>query len=115
MNSAKITIAYLIAGALLIACGGDEKKPEEPKKTAEVTKEAPPPETKEAAEDPGEAVDPQVSKAVEIAQAIGAAPEDADAILEKFGTDRAQFEALLKEIARDPAKSDAYEALLVEG
>lgn len=51
-----------------------------------------------------------VQQAAEIANAIEAAPDRANEILEAHGMTAEQFEALLYEIAQDPAKSEAYAA-----
>jgi hypothetical protein len=50
----------------------------------------------------------KVELAAEIAREIQKAPGDADAILEKHGTTREEFEELLYEIAADPELSRAY-------
>ncbi len=76
--------------------------------TAAPAKAAPPPEA-------APALPPKVAKAVELSKAISARPEDADAILARAGLDRAGLEALMAEIAADPALSAAYEAALAGG
>lgn len=54
------------------------------------------------------AVDPRVERAVLIANAIKAEPARADAILQENGISRADFEALLFQIAEDPALAASY-------
>ena len=92
-----------IIGSMLItvlpACGGDPAAKDGPAKTA-------PDAASEAA--PEAPLDPRVAKAVEIADAIAAAPQDADEILAKHGLDRAQLESMMFEIAHDPALSNSY-------
>lgn len=80
--------------ALLAACG------ETPEPVAEV--ETPP----EAPAEP--AVPEQVQKAVTVAAAIDKEPARVDAILQENGMTRAEFEALLYDIAEDPALAEAY-------
>lgn len=55
-------------------------------------------------------LDPKVAKAVEIADAISKTPGDADAILEKNGLDREKLDAMMFEIAKDPALAAQYQA-----
>ncbi len=50
--------------------------------------------------------------AAALAKKIQARPAAADQILQEAGTDRAAFEALLYDIAQDPAASAAYTAAL---
>jgi len=94
------TMKRVFLGAMIIsfgaACGADAPKtdPAASGAPAEAAAEAP--------------LDPRVAKAVEVADAIASAPEDADAILEKHGLDRDKLDAMLFEIARDPALSAAY-------
>ncbi len=97
------------------AAGGDAGSPAKaaPTKADGETAAAP-----AKAEPPAEAppaLPPKVAKAVELAKAISARPEDADAILARAGLDRAGLEALMAEIAADPALSAAYEAALAGG
>ncbi len=80
----------------LMACGAAEV-------TAEVTPEP-------AAEEAPEPAPSKVDGALVIAKAIKANPGKTDAILKKHGTDAAAFEALLFEIASDPAMSAEYAA-----
>jgi hypothetical protein len=76
---------------VLFACGGEPAAPTEtPAETTEATPDA------------------RVTKAAAVADAIAKEPARADAILQENGTDRAAFEALLYEIAADPAKATAY-------
>ena len=50
----------------------------------------------------------QARDAAALAKRIQAQPDAADSILSEAGTDRAAFEALLYDIAADPAASRAY-------
>jgi hypothetical protein len=74
----------LVAALLLAACGG---KPIPP--TAD-----------------------QVQEVAAIATLVKADPAKADKVLADHGLDRAAFEALLFDIAADPAKSQTYAAAL---
>ena len=49
-----------------------------------------------------------VQKALEVAKAIKAAPDDAESILSEHGMTVQDLDALLFEIAADPAQSAAY-------
>jgi hypothetical protein len=49
-----------------------------------------------------------MARVASVADAIAAEPARADAILAENGTDRAAFEALLYDVAEDPARSQAY-------
>lgn len=80
--------------ALLFACGGGADKGAAPSGGA-----AP-------------AAPSKATKAAALAKEIGARPDDADAILEKNGMTRAQFEELMYEIAADEELSKAYEQAL---
>jgi hypothetical protein len=85
------------------AAKGDDKK-------APATDKAPSDGTAEG-EGGGEAapsLDPKVERAVTLANKISNDPAAADAILTEAGLDRAAFEALLYEIARDPELSKSY-------
>lgn len=105
----KTTIVGLFACSLIVACGGDKKdgdkgkpapvaKKGDPKKVADKKPEPP-------AEPP---LDPRVAKAAKLAGEIEAAPEDADAILEKHGLDRDKLDALMYEIAADKDLAEDY-------
>ena len=54
-------------------------------------------------------VDPQVAKAAEIAVKIQANPDAAEATLAEAGMSVEDFEALMMDIAADPAKTEAFE------
>ena len=117
----------VLLGALALAlpaCGGDGKKTEVAKttkvetKTTTVTKtETPKPEVKadEPAPKPEEAPKPdpgseKVQIAATVAKEIAADPEHADDVLAKHGLDRSKLEAMMFEIAADPALTEAYMA-----
>lgn len=116
--------AALCAAALALpACGGEGKKTEVTKttkvetKTTTVTKTEPKPEVKadEPAPKPEEPVkaDPAQEKvqiAAAVAKEIAADPEHADDVLTKHGLDRAKLDAMMFEIAADPALTEAYMA-----
>ncbi len=78
------TARILVAALLLAACGG---KPVPP--TAD-----------------------QVQEVAAIASLVKADPARSDAILADHGLDRPAFEALLFDIAADPAKAQVYTAAL---
>jgi len=78
------TARTLVAALLLAACGG---------------KPVPP-----GADD--------VAGIAAIASEVKAEPAKADAILQQHGLDRATFEALLYQVAADPAKSKTYAGAL---
>jgi hypothetical protein len=80
----------------LIACSGTTAPGPSAPATATATTPAP------AADD--------VARAAQIAGAIDKDPDKADEILKQNGMDRAGFDALLFDIASDPAKSDQYAA-----
>ena len=80
---------------LLTACSG------EPAPTPHVEPHAPDVEAEAA-------VPENVQKAIEIASAIRATPDDAEAVLAEHGMTAEDLEALLFEIAADPAQSAAY-------
>jgi hypothetical protein len=117
--------AALFACALALpACGGDTKKTEvtkttkvETKTTTTVAKTEPKPEVKaaEPAPKPEEAPKPdpgseKVQVAAAVAKEIAADPEHADDVLTKHGLDRAKLDAMMFEIAADPALTEAYMA-----
>lgn len=58
--------------------------------------------------EPAPSLDPKVEQAVELANKISDDPAAADAILSEAGLDRAAFEKLLYEIAKDPELSKSY-------
>jgi hypothetical protein len=58
---------------------------------------------------PSTAVPPKVAEAAALAKEIQASPDDADAILERHGMTRQEFEELMYDIASDEAMSVAYE------
>jgi hypothetical protein len=80
--------------AFLVACGGNEPT------------EAPPPAAPPAAAPAADAA----SRAAEIARAIDADPSRADAILKEKGMTAADLDALMYEVAADPALTDRYVA-----
>jgi hypothetical protein len=57
----------------------------------------------------GEVVPPKAAKAATIADEIAANPDSAEEILKNHGMTRAEFEALMYEIAEDEALSASYE------
>jgi hypothetical protein len=79
--------------SLLLACSGGETPPAP----------AAPPSAAQAPSMPA-----QVRRALELAAAVEAAPANADAALTAKGATRAELEALLFDIARDPALAKAY-------
>lgn len=89
-----------LAPSATIGCGGDTPAAKGDKGDKEADKGG-------EAEAP---LDPRVAKAVEIADAIAKAPGDADAILEKHGLDRDKLDAMMFEIAKDPALAAQYQA-----
>lgn len=95
-------LIILSAALFLAAC------PAEPELTEPTQPEAVEP--AEPAEPEAPAMDEGVAKAVELAKAIQAAPDNVDAILSEHGTTAAELEALLYEIAADPKRSAAYAA-----
>ena len=58
---------------------------------------------------PAAADDPQVAKAVELAKKLEANPDQAEATLKEAGMSVEDFEALMMDIAADPAKTEAFE------
>lgn len=91
-----MTLLSLVA---LLACSSEPAAPPAKPEPAPV-----------AAAPAAPAVPENVRKAVTIANAIQKDPARADAILAENGTTRADFEALLYEIAADPALAAAYAA-----
>ena len=88
-------IVFLVG---LFGCGGQ-------------TEEAKTPETPPATESSpggGAASIPLEIRAAQVANAIAANPDDAEAILSKSGFTEAEFETLLYEIAADPGRTDAF-------
>jgi hypothetical protein len=55
------------------------------------------------------AADPQVTKAADLAKKIEANPDQAEAALKEAGMSVEDFEALMMDIAADPAKTEAFE------
>lgn len=99
-----MTMTRVILSAMLLsliaapACGGGDAKTGDKADKADKS-------DKGAAAAP---LDPKVAKAVEVADAIAKNPDDADAILEKHGLDREKLDAMMFEIAKDPALAEAY-------
>ncbi|HEY8380163.1 MAG TPA: hypothetical protein VIK91_26920 [Nannocystis sp.] len=102
----------------LAACGG-ETRTVEPKTSRTAKTEAPAPvvEEKPAAPETVEAPtaepDPNAEKvktAAAIAREIAADPEHADEVLRRHGLDREKLDAMMFEIAADPALTEAYMA-----
>ncbi|HET6582832.1 MAG TPA: hypothetical protein VFG69_05280 [Nannocystaceae bacterium] len=81
---------------------GDDKGEDMPPTTAGDE----PPDDKTA--DAAEFTDEKVVEVAQVAKDIEAKPADADAILEKAGMDRAQFDTAMADIAKDQWKSDLY-------
>jgi hypothetical protein len=77
----------ILCSIVLAACGGS------PDKTAT----------------PSSTVSPKVAKAAALAKELKANPDDADAILQRHGMTREQFDELMYEIASDEAMSQAFE------
>lgn len=110
-------IAFTLCALLLLlpGCGGEAVRPApKPTPVAKVdVKEAPPkvaaPEVvaDEAAADPNAE---KVNAAATVAREIAANPEHADEVLTKHGLDRAKLDAMMFEIAADPALTEAYMA-----
>lgn len=99
-----MTMTRVILSATLLslltaapACGGADSGAKKTDKTGDKAAPAAP-------------LDPKVAKAVEIADAIAKSPDDADAILEKNGLDREKLDAMMFEIAKDPALAAQYQA-----
>lgn len=86
-------------GLAVFGCAGGTSTPESETATSETMNETGSAPASDA-----------VQQAAEIANAIEAAPDRANEILEAHGMTAEQFEALLYEIAQDPAKSEAYAA-----
>lgn len=115
----------LFALALVLPACGDAPAPARPAAKPEVKQvtldskaleaatsppkaEPPPPE-----KPPEPAVDPNAEKikaAVTVAREISADPEHADDVLARHGLDRRKLDAMMFEIAADPALTDAYMA-----
>lgn len=96
-----------LASSANVGCGGETPAAKGDKADKGGDKEG----DKAEAEAP---LDPRVAKAVEIADAIAKAPEDADAILEKHGLDRDKLDAMMFEIAKDPALAESYKLARAE-
>lgn len=95
----KRALSTLIVGLSLslAACGGDAPPAETP---------APPP-TEAAPAEPSED-----EKLAALASAIRANPDNAAQLLADAGMTAEQFEAAMFEVARDPARSEAFAASL---
>ncbi len=105
-------LAAAFAVVLTGACdGGGEDKPDAKKPEVETKKAEPEKKAPEA--EPAHEPDPKVTKAAGIAKEIEAKPEEADEILAKHELDRDKFEAMIKDIAKDPQMSSDYEDLLM--
>lgn len=83
----------LLNGILLAACSSEQP---------------PPPEAPPQVAEP--AVDPRVAKAAALAKAVDTNPDGAAAALEANGMTQADLDALMYEIAADPALTLAYQA-----
>lgn len=94
MNLRKLSFVLLLG-----ACTGAPSAPSDPEPTVDGTPQA-----------TADAVPEKVQKAVTVGKAIQAAPEDAASILSDNGMTAEEFEALLYEIAEDPALASAYAA-----
>ncbi|MEZ4450929.1 MAG: hypothetical protein R3B09_15720 [Nannocystaceae bacterium] len=108
-----IVMMMLAAAPLALgACSGDAKtdKPTGDKPAGDKP-EGDKPDAEPEAEKP---LDPDVAKAVAIADAIVKDPANADAILEKNGLDRDKLDAMMSDIAKDPAKAEAYKLARAE-
>ena len=106
-----VITGFALAVVFTGACDSGGDKPD-PEPVPEVKKPEPKPEPTPEPE-PVHEPDPKVTKAAEIAKEIEAKPEEADEILAKHELDRDKFEAMIKEIAKDPQMSSDYEDLLV--
>ncbi|MBZ5715162.1 hypothetical protein [Nannocystis pusilla] len=116
----RFVAAALCAAALALpACGGEAKKTEVTKTTKVETKTTPVAKTEPKADEPApkpeEPVKPdpaqeKVQIAAAVAKEIAADPEHADDVLTKHGLDRAKLDAMMFEIAADPALTEAYMA-----
>lgn len=85
-----------------------ETKTETKTEVKTVTPDTPKPEVK--AEPSPDSPEGKVKIAASVAREISAAPEQADEILAKNGLDRDKFDAIIFEIAGDPALTRAYMA-----
>jgi len=63
-----------------------------------------------ACDDNSSSKDDGIEKAAAIAKEIKASPDDAEAVLKKHDMTEDSFEALMFEIAEDPAKAEAFAA-----
>jgi Tfp pilus assembly protein PilP len=113
--------AALCAVALTLPGCDSEAKKTEVTKTSKVEVKAPPttePEAKPEQPEQAKAEEPQapdpaaekVKVAATVAREIAADPEHADEVLARHGLDRAKLEAMMFEIAADPALTEAYMA-----
>jgi hypothetical protein len=113
-----LMVAAFVAGAF--ACGGEAEKRDAPavaRRAAPEPKVSPGPAPTEPAPTAHDADAPQakVALAATIAREIAAAPDEADAILARNGLDRDGLDALMYEIARDPALASAYKEQRMNG
>jgi|GEM_PF-3644133 len=101
----KHTLYTLIAASLftLAGCGGSDPAP------------APEPEKTAASEAPAAEAAPksEADKLMDVAKAVRANPANADKILAEAGMSLDQFEAAMYELAKDPAKSQAFVASMM--
>lgn len=118
-RSSLLTAALCALALALPACGGDAKKTEVTKSAKVEVKAPPPTEAKtdtppeQAKTDEAQAPDPneeKVKTAANVAREIAADPEHADEVLSRHGLDRSKLDALMFEIAADPALTEAYMA-----
>ncbi len=114
-TSTRVLSALALACTLSACDSGDAPKQAETGETATIAAKPvadPPP----VAPKPGDSAPPpdspqaKVQLAALVAREISAAPELADDILAKHGLDRDKFDAIIFEIAADPALTKAYMA-----
>lgn len=107
----------LLLAALLPTCGGAPQPAPTAAKTPAPAPEPVPepepvvePEPVKPPDPPTEVAATKVKAAVAVAREISADPEHADEILARHGLDREKLDAMMYEIAADPALTDAYMA-----
>lgn len=112
MTIKQVSILSVLA-LTLAACGGEAKTVEQ--KTTKTVKieDTPAPEAKPDAPETIEAPAPdpnaeKVRTAAIVAREIAADPEHADEVLTRHGLDRDKLDAMMFEIAADPALTEAY-------
>jgi hypothetical protein len=114
MRNLTTMISTLTLALALVGCGDatqpakkDDKAAKADDKAKDAGKDAA---DKDAAATPPDPNSPEgkALKAAEVAAAIEAAPENADDILAKHKLDREQLDALMFEVASDPAAREAY-------